>query len=97
MVVLSDIIVGSCLVVKTYSYTGLYGDHGAEAKVAVSFRTCTSVFSLDGWVMLALVTGSGKNRSIVKSETCSKSYSYTPSGLNLLNHYAVLEESKSLP
>lgn len=95
---LSDIIVGSCLVVKTYSYKGLYGDHGVEAKVAVSFRTCTSMFSLDGWVMLALVTGSGKkNRSRVKSETCSKSYSYTPSGLNLLNHYAVLEESKSLP
>lgn len=55
--VLCDIIVGSCLVVKTCSYKGLYGGQVTEAKVAVSLRTCTNVFSPDEGIMLALITG----------------------------------------
>lgn len=57
LVVLCDIIVGSCLVVKTCSYKGLYGGQVTEVKVAVSLWTCTNVFSPDEGVMLALITG----------------------------------------
>lgn len=57
LVVLCDIIVGSCLVVKTCSYKGLYGGQVTKAKVAVSLRTCTNVFSPDEGIMLALITG----------------------------------------
>lgn len=57
LVVLCDIIVGSCLVVKTCSYKGLYGGQVTEVKVAVSLWTCTNVFSPNEGVMLALITG----------------------------------------